>query len=395
MQQQQTMTASRVKQLNPLLTAIGTCISIYMPTIEAGPETRQNPIRFKNLLNQTQDKLVQQGWKESDIAELLKPVEELDRDDFWQNQKQGLAIFIAPDLFKFYQLPQQFEEQVVISRCFQIKPLIPLLLSDEQFFLLALSQNQVQFFRGSRYTIEKVELPGSTPSSLAEALKYDDPEEQLQAHTANPNPAAGQSMMYHGQGVGTTDNKDQIQRFLQKVDTGLSDYLMDGTSPQRPLPIVLAGVEYVLSIYRAVSHNPDLLKSEISGNPENMTVEELHRQAWPIVESHFRRRQEQATTQYRELVGIEANQASEDFSEIVGAAHNGRIDSLFMVADERKFGQFDPKTNEATLSESPQSQDEDLMNFAAVHTLLNSGMVYICQPSEMPNHGEVAAILRY
>lgn len=211
------MTVSKADRINSLLTTTGTCVSIYMPTQTAGPETRQNPIRFKNLLSQTQEKLIQTGWQKPEIADLLQPVLELDRNEFWQHQQQGLAIFIAPNLFQFYQLPESFPEQVIISTHFQLKPLIPRVLNDQQFFLLALSQNQVRFFQGSRYAIEEIQLPDSAPTSLAEALKYDDPEEQLQAHTANPNPAAGQSMIYHGQGVGTTDNKDQIRRFCKTL----------------------------------------------------------------------------------------------------------------------------------------------------------------------------------
>ena len=33
------------------------CVSIYMPTVRAGAETQQNPIRLKNLLRRVQERL--------------------------------------------------------------------------------------------------------------------------------------------------------------------------------------------------------------------------------------------------------------------------------------------------------------------------------------------------
>ena len=39
-----------------LADASSTCISIYMPAEKAGAETRKNPIRFKNLIREAEEK---------------------------------------------------------------------------------------------------------------------------------------------------------------------------------------------------------------------------------------------------------------------------------------------------------------------------------------------------
>lgn len=39
--------------------------------------------------------------------------------------------------------------------------------------------------------------------------------------------------------------------------------------------------------------------------------------------------------------------------------------------------------------------DEDLLDFAALHTFLNRGAVYVLKPEDMPDSGAVAAVLRY
>lgn len=382
------MTVLSQEQLNNLLTKNNeTCISIYLPVHQAGSEIQQDPIRFKNALSTAQDALIKRGWQDTDALELLKPTQELEQPEFWRHQNEGLAIFITPNFFQYYRLPLNFEEQVIVSDCFYLKPLIPLFTNNGHFYLLALSQNQIRFFQGSHYSLSEIELPEDVPTSLAEALKYDDPEEQLQMHTSNPQ---GQSLVYHGQGVGNTDNKNQILRFFQKVDSGLNPILNNEQAP-----LVLAGVQFLLPIYHEASSYSHILEEGVTGNPENVSPEELHQQAWQIIEPYFKQDQHEAITQYQELAGNQTGQTSQDLHDVVKAAYYKRIDSLFVALQEKQWGQFHPETNEIDLHQEPQPQDQDLLNFAAVHTLLNGGKVYTGSPENLPDRALVTATFRY
>ena len=63
------------------------CVSIYMPTVRAGLEAQQNPIRLKNLLRSVHEKLAETGMESTEAAELMAPVRELvDDPTFWQEQ---------------------------------------------------------------------------------------------------------------------------------------------------------------------------------------------------------------------------------------------------------------------------------------------------------------------
>jgi hypothetical protein len=48
-----------------------------------------------------------------------------------------------------------------------------------------------------------------------------------------------------------------------------------------------------------------------------------------------------------------------------------------------------------TINENAKPENEDLLDFAAMHTLFNSGKVYAVQPEKIPGDGELAAILRF
>ncbi len=262
----------------------------------------------------------------------------IDNYDFWQHQDYGLAFFINQDEVKYYRLPYSFEESIEVSDRFYLKPLLPVLTNNNKFYLLALSQNEVRFFLGSHYSINEIKLPEGVPASLAEALKYDDPEKQLQYHSGNP----GNSPIYHGQGVGTTDNKDEIKRFFDQINNGLTSVLQ-----AEQTPLILAGVEFLLPIYQEANSYNSLLESGITGNPEHVDSEDLHRQAWSIVEPHLKAAKQSALDRYHQLSGT--GEASSRLEEIVVGAANGQVDTLFITEDAQSWGQFDRQANQVKI----------------------------------------------
>ncbi len=364
------------------------CVSIYLPTHEAGPQTRQDPIRLKNLIGQAQERLVAEAsWTETEAEAMLQPVTMLlEQPDFWQHQQQGLAIFCKPDFFQTYRLPLSFEALVVVTHRFHIKPLIRLLTNETEFLILAISQNQLRLFQATQYTIHAMDLD-DVPQSLAEALQYDDPEKQLQFHSGN---SADSTPMYHGHGVGTTDNKDEILRYFQKVEGGLQPLLWD-----HQIPLVFAGVDYLFPIYQQANSYPLLLEDCVSGNPDQLKPTELHQQAWPIAHSYFQKTQQQAIAQYQDQT--ETNLTSADLTNIVLAAHEGQVETLFVTQGTQQWGKFDLQTRkvETHSSESPQNFDEDLLDLATVQTWLQGGHVYVLEPEQMPTDASLAAVLRY
>jgi len=145
------------------------CVSIYMPTHRMAAETRQDPIRLKNALAEAESRLQQLGLKATEARSLLDPVYRLSGSPiFWRHQGDGLAIFLSPTLFCYYRLPIAFDELLVVTRRFHIKPLLNLLAADGLFYILALSQNQVRFLQASRHSVLQIE-PEEMPKGLSDA----------------------------------------------------------------------------------------------------------------------------------------------------------------------------------------------------------------------------------
>jgi hypothetical protein len=368
-----------------------------MPTHRAGAETQQNPIRLKNLLGQAEERLLAsdrdrggRGLRTPEVQARLEPASELVEDgQFWQHQSDGLAIFISAEIAEHYRLPFDFEELVVVADRFHMKPLLRLLSGDGHFFILALSQDQVRLLQGSRYSVGAVELE-SAPSNLAEALRFDDPERRLQFHTASgpTGGKGGRPAMFYGQGAPSQDEKGDILRYFQKLDAGLQEFLSGEQAP-----LVLAGVDYLLPLYREANTYPHLVEKGIEGNPENLSAKELHQRAWAIVQPRFLGEREVAAERYRQLAGTD--QATDDLNEIVPAAYHGRVETLFVALDLQQWGTFDPAANEVRLRQEREPGAGDLLDFAAVQALLHGASVYVVEPDQMPAGASLAAVFRY
>lgn len=366
----------------------GLCVSIFMPTHRAGAETQQNPIRFRNLLREAEDRLLENGLRTQGVKELLAPAKEVSSNPlFWQHQGDGLVMYISSSVFRCYRLPMDLNELLVVTDRFHLKPLLPM-LSDDRFYVLALSQNQVRLFKGNRQGISEVDLEG-VPKSLAEALQNDDFGKQLRSHTGASLGSGDRSTMFHGQGAGVdVDKKNNILRYFHLLDKGLSELLRDERSP-----LVLAGVDYLFPIYRETNSYPNLLDKGVPGSPEGLSEEQLHKEAWTIVQPGFQRVQQEAVALYMQSVGT--GLASSDVKEIVQAACHGRVGSLFVAIGCQQWGNFDSDSDEVYLHREAEPGDEDLLDLAAIQTFLNGGTVYAVSPEDVPDSGPMAAIFRY
>lgn len=207
-------------------------VSIYMPTHRLSDEIEQDPIRFKNLVSEAEEKLTEADMREPDAKALLDPLYELAVSrEFWRHQSDGLAVFISPDVFRYQRLPLNFDELVVVSGRFHIKPLLPLLSSDGRFYILSLSQNEIRLLQGTRYSVGEVDLE-EIPESLQEAFKWEDPERRLQWHTSSSNEPGYRSAEFHGHLANAEiDTKNFIKRYFQKINNGLGEILAGCRTP--------------------------------------------------------------------------------------------------------------------------------------------------------------------
>ncbi len=366
----------------------GPCVSLYAPMVKAGPETQQNAIRFKNLVRKASDALEGYGLSPKQADALLAPAADLiDDTPFWQHQSEGLATFVADGFARHYRVPVEVRELALVADRFHLKPLLPLLSGDGRFYVLALSQKRARLLEATRHSVRELDL-GDLPTSLNEVVGYELEETHIQYHTGTKTARPGESPIYHGQGGGEDDVKLEIRKFFSLLDDGVSAQIAE-----KGAPLVLAGVEFLFPIYRQASSYPELVEGGVAGNPDELSAEELHDRAWPLVEPVFARSQESAADRYGQLAGT--GHASSQFEEVVTAAADGRVETLFVALGIRRWGSFDPDDRKVELVDHDGPGHEDLVDFAAIQTLLKGGQVFAVPPDQVPEQAPMAAVYRY
>jgi hypothetical protein len=364
----------------------GPAVSIFLPTHRSGLEIQQDPIRLKNLLKQAESQLITEGSRPAEARELLTPVLELlDDAAFWRHQRDGLAVFRSRDVLRVYRLPLALPEFVSVSNRFYVKPLLPLLINDARFYILALSQKAVRLLECSRDDVQQIDLP-DIPQGMEAALPLGSLPQQ-QRHSL---PMDGRNAsLFHGHGVGTDDaDVINLTRYFHRVNDGLHDILK-----HQQAPLILACVEYLGPIYREVASYPHILEDIVAGNPDGVKNEELHQKGWSLVEPHFRKAQEEAAARYHE--GLAKGRAAHSLAEILPAAHQGRIAALFVPLGVRRWGRFAFDSLSLEEHEKEQPGDDELLDLATMQTLMHAGTVYGVKPEEIPGKQLLAAAYRF
>lgn len=378
------------------------CISLYMPTYRHESDWSQNTTRLKNLLREARNQLREQDYREELIDDILADARELlDRPGFWRSSiGDGLAVFITPDGTEHFRLPLSFEEVVVVEDRFHLKPLFPLIAANNRFYLLALSQNDVRLYQGTHQSISEIES-AEIPADIVDAIRQvDDTGQSLQSHVQNRAAESnGQSKDggFHGHGGGgdaddmSAEPQDELKRFFREVNESVDDYISG-----EEVPLLLAGVSEYLPLFRDVNTYPELIENDIvSGNPESLSLDDLHEKAWDIVEPVFQESEKEELDHFEQLYYQDEEMASDDFHEIVPGCAYSRVDTLFVPIGEYRWGRFDPDTNTVEVHEAQKPGDGDLLNYAAVSAYLNGATVHALRPEKMPGGRSIAATFRY
>ncbi len=372
------------------------CVSIYMPTIMKSQQIRQNPIRFKNLLDQVRDELANTGMDPGQLGAFFAPGDNLLREEFfWPRQDPGLAVFLTRDFFRYYPLPGNVEEQAVVSDRFYLKPLLPFIGHQEAFFILAISQKQVRLLKATEHEVEQVNVP-DMPENMQDTLGFDETRGSLSQYSRGTGSGletrgGGRQSLYHGHGEGADKRKDYLVNYMHKVEKAVTGYLEDNTAP-----LILACVEYLQPLYKEANTYVNLSDELVPGNPDDIKNTHLRDEAWKRIKPIFQTVKQMRVDRYRMLSGRKDPLAVKDVAEIVKYAPYGRIDVLFVDKNAKRWGTFNEKNNKVKFENEQRPGNQDLLDFAAIQTLLNGGEVIPVDPEELPESGSpVEAIFRY
>lgn len=361
-------------------------VSLFLPTHRGRSGLYRNRVRFNSLLQRAEHALRTDGMPAARINAILDGARKLLGDMWlWEHPGDGLALFINPAETRCFRLPPSLPELVTIGNRFTVGPLLPMLTASGHFFVLALSQDDIRLFEGTRFRLDEVALHES-PLALWQTMPRPQ-RAQVNAFLAGRGGAGAGTAVFHGiGGGGDEDRKELVLQHFHRVDRALRDVLGGERAP-----LVVAGVRYLQALYHKANTYPRLLTSGITGSPRDMTHDLIHRRAWQIVEPEIRAQETDALGTYRALRGTGRTASSP--AEVLAAATQGRIDTLFVSTKATRWEHPSAGTETLLLKDPPDPAEYP--GLAAAAALQHAGSVFVVPRQQIPGETPVAATLRY
>ena len=356
--------------------------TITLPTHKTGEEAKQDPIRYKNLLNKAADKLSQKGLKERKIKNYLEEAYKLlDNQSFWLHIDEGLVVYISAEKTDTYQVPYRVNEMTYVNDHILITPLLPMISLQGVYAVLGVSRQNVRLYECTRNECKDI-TPEDVPKSL-ESYYDDMPNAPVQFHTR----ATGEKAMYFGHGAGKEDEKDAVEQFIGLVENGITPLLN-----RKKIPLVIIGLEENVAMYKKANRYNRLIDDVIHSNPDQLSEADLQKAGWEKVEKYFLKDLYESKEQFKDASN---EYTSNNLTEIIKSTIMGKTGTLFVSANEMSWGHYNDENNEVEYSSQSENGSIDLINWTAIKTIEKGGQVYALPKEEMPYKVPVAALFRF
>lgn len=367
------------------------CISLYMPTNRRHPENQQDPIRFKNLLQEIETTLSQM-YPNREAEGVLANFRSLINDDhFWNHRIDGLAILGSQDLFQIFDLQRPVKELFVVADSFHIKPLLRATQATDRYQILGLNRHEVKLYEGNRDAVDEVQLAEGVPATIELALgsELSEPHLTVASYSGSGGKTHGVPAMHHGHGQKNDEVEVDNDRFFRAIDRAILEH----HSRPSGLPLILAALPEHHALFHKVSHNPFLVDEGIKFDPRSISIEQLRTEAWGVMEPHYRKRIADIVDNFEQSQSRQL--AASDLMDIAQSMIAGRVGTLLVEADRQIPGKINSASGAIEFNDIADPDVDDLLDDLAEITLKMGGEVMVIPTEHMPSTSGAAAIYRY
>jgi len=373
----------RMDGMHEILSSPGPSITVILPPCRPGELAATSAALLKVQVHHAERLLAERGVSETEAADLLAPLQYLTEDTtLFSGSQWGRAIFRSPTVYRHFQVMQPIRAKLTVASCFAIRALLPELSLPSEFYVLELSKKRISLLRCTPFHATPVGLPEGVPQTLEEALQLEAPDHDLENRSFAGTSMGAMRAVRFGTGSGRETQHAHLGDFYKLVDRGMRKLLHGGGTP-----LVLAGVDEDTALYRSISACPTLVPDSIHGSPTVSTQEaEIVRKGYALIHAECVDREIKAWIEAKERLA--PARFSTELRDILRAAFEGRVMSLSIDETARRTGEF-------AMGEYRSWGTEDLLNLAAVQTILHNGKVVGMPNDRLPGGAAVAAQLRF
>jgi release factor family 7 len=367
-------------------------LSLLLPLEKSSHEAKVGAVQLRDLRRAAEAEMDRRLIGPLERAGLLAPIDALlNAPPAHVYHGEGLAIYVTVGFSKTVILAQAPAPSVEIDRHFRLDPLLQGMAGKDRFYLLCLSLHSIQLWEGDGVSMKPISLE-DLETNIKDALHFEDSDTQVQFHSNSGSPSRnnskGQGSTFFGVGGENHDRKREFLSFFRIIDKGIAVKLAE-----KQVPLILAGVGYLMPIFREANTYGQLAPYQIPGATHAAgPVGELHAKASALLREDRQREMLKALSEYRE--NLTTARTVSGFTDVVPSACHKQLTHLFIRKGDRQWGIFNPADGRTEVLGEYRQGAEDLVNLAAVKTLLGQGKVYVVEDGEMPEDSGIAGLCR-
>lgn len=342
------------------------CVTISMNTHRTHPESKQDHIGLKNLVERAKDQLLVSNGKR-DIVGLLEKMDGLESEIDENFNLDSLHIFLSNSTKEIVKSPWPVEQdELLIADRFAIKPLIKILNRTENYLILLVHKEGIKLFHAIN-------------NAIAGEIRNDDFPFLHNLHYLNPNEHLGDAKQ--------ADNK--AREYMNKLDKAVLK-----THYQNTFNCIVISTEENYNRLMQVADKPGIYLGWVNIKHNDTGNHTLAADAWEVIKSIQQQRRIAAIEEMAEAVG--QGNVITDLSEIYKAAKEGRGDLLITHNDfKQAVRSTGPFSIELTEDASGPDIIDDIVSEIAWDVTSKKGRAMFIDQEEMKLSGDIALKLRY
>ena len=355
------------QKLEKLATEINTpCVTISLNTHRTHPDSAQDVVQLKNLLNEAKERVINEFGKRP-VSSLLERLSEVENEIDVNYNLDSLHIYLSNDTKEIIKSALPINENgVFISNAFNIRFLLKSYNRSEEYYILLLSQSGVNLYNTVNDGI------------VDEIINDDFPFSESSLYNTNPERVSDAKHL---------DNL--VREFLNTVDKAVVKI-----NNETGLNCVVICTEDNYSRLMQVADKPSVYIGFANINYNNTAKHHIAKQSWELVKDLQHNRRTAAIGEIKEAVSKGA--VLTDLQEIYQASIDGRGDLLIVHQDfSQPVLMTSERTFELTNEVDKENVIDDITSNISWAVLSKNGRVFFTTQDEIKELGDIVLKTRY
>lgn len=301
-----------------------------------------------------------------EIKKFFEPLDKLLIDASIIKQMKGhIGIFRNQKTFRVLNIPVDIEPSCQVATSFHIKPLLRWLQSDQNFFLLVLTESSADLYQGSQHTFKSID------SLFFETLK------------------TGPSIRKRAKLI---NRSHLIKTRINETATWLNSLMHQLNSNTQPHLFFAGDADLIDKVQDQLKY-PRFIRTPVLNTIQNeSSAHDACRIIRDILQADHQKMFERALLEFR--IAEEDKRASKNIFQISKAVVRGRVRKLIVTDELNIFGKIDLKSGGISIHPFDLDHEDDcLLDDLAQIVLSQGGEVLVAKRDEIPKGRPILAIL--